>query len=155
MTKKISIPSLAKSAFIILIIMLIPQMLAAKGSQDNQRDFNEDLQAEIEILIYAVENGEMTAAEARAEIEEISNQYKIEHNNEFNKMLGMFDGLEKGERTTERVREQLLVVNEETQIRLRTETQSRLQEKDGDDDCDCEPSGTQEKTQTKNQDNKK
>jgi hypothetical protein len=144
-----------KSAFIILIIMLIPQALIARGSQEAGREFDPELQNAIELLIEEVESGEITAAEARAELSDLSVQYKIENTYEYRKMLGMFGDLENGSETADRVRDQLHVVSDEAQQKDMLMTQDREQDKDGDGECDCDQDKDQDQTRDKDQTNKK
>jgi hypothetical protein len=147
--KENSARTFTKTAFIILIILLVPQILAARGTQEANRGIDQELQNTFEGIIEAVANGEMTAAQARAEIGDLSVQYRLEKNYEYTKMLGMLGDLENGTETQERVREQLYIVNEETQVR------ERLQEQSGDCEGAVEPIPNQDRDQIKDQTNKK
>ena len=149
-----------KTVIVLLIILLIPQAIMARGGMDQELKYEEELQEATEQICTALETKEMTAAQAKSLLSELRLRFRKEYTDESGRMDAIIDALANGEMTSEQARQGFMVMQQDriAERERAQQQQQQLQEKQSEaqqqkqNQSDNDPDKTQEKTQNEKRD---
>jgi hypothetical protein len=147
---------LRKRALIVFIVLIIlPLSLMANGAKNSDEEYEVQLQAMTEQICTSLELKEMTANEAKLQLDELRKQYKKEYTDGSGIMDSIIDGLANGEMTGEQARVRIREL-EELRLQLRESEELQRQERKREErlleEQKREERQTQTQTQTQNND---
>ncbi len=148
---------LRKRALIVFIVLIIlPLSLMANGAKNSDEEYEVQLQAMTEQICTSLELKEMTANEAKLQLDELRKQYKKEYTDGSGIMDSIIDGLANGEMTGEQARVRIREL-EELRLQLRESEELQRQERKREErlleEQKREERQTQTQTQTQTQNN--
>ena len=102
-----------RTTLLILIILVIPQAIMARGAMDQGEKFEEELQEITEEICFALEAKEMTATQAKSTLSELRARFQKEYTDESGRMDAIIDAVANGEMTAEQAREGFMVLQQD------------------------------------------